>query len=56
MNIIIGGCVKNCEKYIEDVFNNIEIISQHFNIQKIICSYDNSNDKTLFAGSEPNRI
>jgi hypothetical protein len=47
MNIIIGGCVKNCEKYIEDVFNNIEIISKHFNIQKIICSYDNSNDKTL---------
>lgn len=47
MNIIIGGCVKNCESYIKDVFNNIHIISNSFNVIKIICSFDTSSDKSL---------
>lgn len=47
MNIIIAGCVKNCEQYIESVFQNIKIISENFNVIKIICSFDISTDKTL---------
>ena len=47
MNIIIAGCVKNCELYISQVFENIKIISENFDVVKIICSFDSSDDKTL---------
>jgi hypothetical protein len=47
MNIIIAGCVKNCEKYLQNVFNNIKIISDNFYVVKIICSFDKSDDNTL---------
>ncbi len=43
----ICGCVKNCEKYIDSVFKNIDKISKLFNETKIIMAYDHSNDSTL---------
>jgi hypothetical protein len=46
-NIIICGCVRNCEKYIDNVFENIGIISKYCNLIKIIISFDISNDKSL---------
>lgn len=46
-NIIICGCVRNCEKYIDNVFQNIGIISKYCNLIKIIISFDISNDKSL---------
>ncbi len=51
MNCIIAGCVKNCEKYIDLVFNNISEIKSLFNKNgaiQIIIAYDNSTDDTLF--------
>tara|TARA_Y100000768_G_scaffold36911_2_gene24139 strand:+ start:9474 stop:11024 length:1551 start_codon:yes stop_codon:yes gene_type:complete len=47
-NVVICGCVKNCEKYIEGVFKNIKIISAYCNLIKIVISFDMSDDKTLF--------
>jgi hypothetical protein len=44
---LICGCVKNCEKYIDDVFNNISKIQELFKKSKIIISFDMSNDFTL---------
>jgi len=44
---IICGCVKNCEKYIESIFANIQQIQSLFSTTKIIISFDVSNDKTL---------
>ena len=44
---LICGCVKNCEKYLDDVFNNISKIQELFTKSKIIISFDNSNDFTL---------
>ncbi len=43
----ICGCVKNCEPYLDGVFNNFEKISKLFNETKIIISYDHSTDNTL---------
>ncbi len=43
----ICGCVKNCEKYLDGVFNNIKQISNLFNETKIIIAYDHSDDGTL---------
>ena len=47
-NIVICGCVKNCEKFVDGVFENIKTISSYCNLIKIIISFDMSNDKTLF--------
>lgn len=44
---LICGCVKNCEKYLDDVFNNISKIQDLFTKSKIIISFDVSNDFTL---------
>lgn len=44
---VICGCVKNCEQYLEDVFQNISKIQSIFDKSKIILSYDISNDFTL---------
>lgn len=44
---LICGCVKNCEKYLDDVFNNISKIQELFTKSKIIISFDMSNDYTL---------
>ena len=42
----ICGTVKNCGKYIDDVFKNIEKIIKLFNDYCIIIYYDNSKDGT----------
>ena len=44
---VICGCVKNCEQYLNNVFNNIEKIQNLFIKSKIIISFDISNDFTL---------
>lgn len=46
-NCYICGCVLNCEKYLKNVFNNIEKIGKIFNNYKIVIAYDKSNDNTL---------
>ena len=47
-NYVICGCVRNCEKYLDKVFENIKKIQNEVNILEIIIAYDNSNDKSLF--------
>lgn len=47
MNCLILGCVKNCEKYLDDVFQNIDILNKYFNNIKVYLFYDNSEDDTL---------
>ena len=44
---LICGCVKNCEKYLNAVFENIEKIQKLFEKSKIIMSFDISKDFTL---------
>ena len=44
---LICGCVKNCEIYLDNVFNNISKIQELFTKSKIIISFDVSNDFTL---------
>ena len=46
-NIVICGCVRNCEPYIDGVFENIKVISSYCNVVKVIISYDVSTDKSL---------
>lgn len=43
----IGGCAKNCAKYIEKVFENIKQIETLFDEIHIIIAYDESKDNTL---------
>jgi hypothetical protein len=43
----ICGTVKNCANYLENVFNNIEQISNLFRSYYIIIYYDDSTDDTL---------
>lgn len=44
---VICGCVKNCERYLDTVFNNIEKIQSLFEKSKIIISFDISDDYSL---------
>ena len=44
---LICGCVKNCQKYLDNVFKNIEKMQKLFKKSKIIISFDLSNDFTL---------
>jgi len=44
---LICGCIKDSEKYLENVFINIEKIQKLFDKTKIIISYDISKDNTL---------
>jgi hypothetical protein len=44
---LICGCVKNCERYLDNVFENIKQIQKLFIKSKIIISFDISNDFTL---------
>ena len=46
-NIVICGCVRNCEPYIDGVFENIKVIASYCNVVKVIISYDVSTDKSL---------
>lgn len=43
----ICGTIKNCEKYLKDVFRNIKKITQLFDDYYIIVYYDDSSDNTL---------
>ena len=64
--MIIGKCcicgtVRNCEKYLIKVFNNIETFGNIFDDYKIIISYDSSSDNTLTKLNDykifnPNRL
>ena len=45
--VIICGCVRNCEKYIDSVFNTITQIESVFSETRIIIAYDESTDKSL---------
>ena len=47
LNYVICGCVRNCQKYLKDVFNNISLIQKELNIIKIIVAFDESEDDTL---------
>jgi len=44
---LICGCIKDSEKYLDNVFENIKIIQECFTKSKIIISFDISNDFTL---------
>ena len=44
---LICGCIKDSEKYLENVFINIQKIQKLFDKTKIIISYDISKDNTL---------
>ena len=46
-NCCICGAVKNCEKYLNNVFKNMEIIGSLFENFDIFLFYDNSSDNTL---------
>jgi hypothetical protein len=43
----IVGCVRNCSKYLDNVFNNINKIIKLFDEYKIIIAYDISDDNSL---------
>lgn len=43
----ICGTVKNCEPYLNKVFQNIEIIGKIFEDYRIIIAYDHSDDNSL---------
>jgi hypothetical protein len=43
----ITGCVRNCEKYLDKVFENIKKIGNIFTDYIIIVSYDKSDDNSL---------
>lgn len=45
--IYICGCVKNCAKYLQGVFNNIQFISAFFQKCHVVIAYDNSDDGSL---------
>jgi hypothetical protein len=45
--LYIGGCVKNCAKYLEKVFDNIEKITKMFPKYEIVVAYDDSTDNSL---------
>lgn len=47
MNCCICGPVKNCGKYLDKVFKNIEKIGSIFDDYKIVLFYDKSTDDTL---------
>jgi len=54
MNTIISGCVRNCEMYLKNVFENIKKIQEidALNVKQIVLAYDESTDNTLFALEE----
>jgi len=51
-NAFICGTVRNCEQYLDRVFDNIRELQTLFNDTHIILYYDNSNDKTLLKLSQ----
>ena len=47
MRCCICGTVRNCGKYLDKIFSNMEIIGSIFDNYKIILYYDISDDNTL---------
>jgi len=47
MKIFVGGCVRNCESYIDRVFRNIENLRTMFDDLHVILASDESSDGTL---------
>ena len=47
INIYICGCVKNADKYLHNVFKNIQNICHAINNYYIIIAYDESDDNSL---------
>jgi len=52
----ICGTVKNCGPYLEKVFKNIEILGNIFKDYRIIISYDNSEDNSLYILKQYNQL
>jgi len=46
MKVYICGCVRNCEKYLQKVFENIRILGKSFDEYKIVIVYDHSEDRS----------
>ena len=46
-NVFICGTVRNCEQYLDTVFNNIKLLTDLFADFRIIIAYDKSDDKSL---------
>lgn len=44
--VCIYGCAKNVEKYLPDVFRNIDKLREIFDVKGMYIGYDNSNDST----------
>jgi len=55
-NCYIGGCVFNCNKYLENIFKNILKVRQIFNEIKVIVAYDNSYDNSLETLNQLNEL
>lgn len=45
--VYIGGCVKNCGKHLNSVFQNIKKIVGLFDSYQIVIAYDHSSDNSL---------
>ena len=43
----IYGCAKNVEKYLPDVFRNIDKLREIFDVKGVYIGYDDSNDSTI---------
>lgn len=43
----IGGCVRNCSKYLPKVFENIKLVGGLFSSYTVIIAYDESSDESL---------
>jgi hypothetical protein len=46
-NVVIGGTVYNCEKYIDNIMKNIQSLKELFKTIRIIISIDEGNDKSF---------
>ena len=47
LNTYICGCVRDCEKYLRNVFKNTETLISMFDDYQIVIAYDMSSDNTL---------
>ncbi len=47
MKCCICGTVRNCEKYLDKIFSNMEKLGKIFHDYRIILYYDKSVDNTL---------
>ncbi len=54
--LYIGGCVKNCGKYLKRVLENVQLIGAFFDSCKVIIAYDQSNDDSLEILNEMSKV